>query len=173
MWHSLIKILTIFLDLEIQQSKKLLEHSSDLDYTLSTDTRMCIHCPCTVLIFVVHFYMKTCFSLIIFWNTRVVTHNAMANHLWRLDFRTPWGHKKSLMAHLSVFLVFSYRKCDPSEQHAFKNEPPFGWLYGVDKTGVIQVGDPVYKVICWLKICILFFSYYVFGASCCTYWENN
>ncbi|XP_015280862.1 PREDICTED: mitochondrial amidoxime-reducing component 1-like isoform X1 [Gekko japonicus] len=42
----------------------------------------------------------------------------------------------------------SYRKCDPSEQHAFKNDPPFGWLYGVDKTGTIQVGDPVYKIIC-------------------------
>ncbi|XP_054836305.1 mitochondrial amidoxime reducing component 2-like [Eublepharis macularius] len=42
----------------------------------------------------------------------------------------------------------SYRKCGPSEQHAFKNDPPFGWLYGVDKTGVLQVGDPVYKIIC-------------------------
>ncbi|XP_077196066.1 mitochondrial amidoxime reducing component 2-like [Paroedura picta] len=41
----------------------------------------------------------------------------------------------------------SYRKCDPSEQHDFKNEPPFGYLYGVDRTGVIQVGDPVYKII--------------------------
>ncbi|XP_048364142.1 mitochondrial amidoxime reducing component 2-like [Sphaerodactylus townsendi] len=42
----------------------------------------------------------------------------------------------------------SYRKCDPSEQHSFKNDPPFGWLYAVDRTGVIQVGDPVYKIIC-------------------------
>ncbi|XP_060102286.1 mitochondrial amidoxime reducing component 2-like isoform X1 [Heteronotia binoei] len=42
----------------------------------------------------------------------------------------------------------SYRKCDPSEQHTFKNDPPFGWLYGVDKTEVIQVGDLVYKIIC-------------------------
>nr|XP_056708817.1 mitochondrial amidoxime reducing component 2-like [Euleptes europaea] len=41
----------------------------------------------------------------------------------------------------------SYRKCGPSEQHAFKNDPPFGWLYGVDKTGIIQVGDPVHKII--------------------------
>ncbi|XP_053164621.1 mitochondrial amidoxime reducing component 2-like isoform X2 [Hemicordylus capensis] len=41
----------------------------------------------------------------------------------------------------------SYRKCDSSEQHAFKSDPPFGWCYGVDKTGVVQVGDPVYKII--------------------------
>ncbi|XP_066474879.1 mitochondrial amidoxime reducing component 2-like isoform X5 [Tiliqua scincoides] len=41
----------------------------------------------------------------------------------------------------------SYRKCDPSEQHAFKASPPFGWLYGVAKTGMVQVGDPVYKLI--------------------------
>lgn len=41
----------------------------------------------------------------------------------------------------------SYRKCDPSEQHAYKASPPFGWLYGVVKTGMVQIGDPVYKII--------------------------
>ncbi|KAM6467608.1 mitochondrial amidoxime reducing component 2-like [Liasis olivaceus] len=41
----------------------------------------------------------------------------------------------------------SYRKCDPSEQHDFKSSPPFGWLYGVEETGILEVGDPVYKII--------------------------
>ncbi|KAF7254084.1 Mitochondrial amidoxime reducing component 2 [Varanus komodoensis] len=41
----------------------------------------------------------------------------------------------------------SYRKCDPSEQHDFKSEPPFGWRYGIDKTGILSVGDPVYKIM--------------------------
>ncbi|KAH0622685.1 hypothetical protein JD844_025196 [Phrynosoma platyrhinos] len=41
----------------------------------------------------------------------------------------------------------SYRKCPPSEQHAFKSHPPFGWLYGIEKTGTLAVGDPVYKII--------------------------
>ncbi|KAJ6666926.1 hypothetical protein lerEdw1_018928 [Lerista edwardsae] len=41
----------------------------------------------------------------------------------------------------------SYRKCDPSEQHAFKASPPFGWMYGIVKIGMVQVGDPVYKMI--------------------------
>ncbi|XP_063159855.1 mitochondrial amidoxime reducing component 2-like [Candoia aspera] len=41
----------------------------------------------------------------------------------------------------------SYRKCDPSEQHDFKSNPPFGWLYGVEETGILEVGAPVYKII--------------------------
>ncbi|XP_062981655.1 mitochondrial amidoxime reducing component 2-like [Elgaria multicarinata webbii] len=43
----------------------------------------------------------------------------------------------------------SYRKCDPSEQHDFKNNPPFGWLYGIDKTGIVEVGDPVKQPQIW------------------------
>ncbi|KAJ7341056.1 hypothetical protein JRQ81_004743 [Phrynocephalus forsythii] len=42
----------------------------------------------------------------------------------------------------------SYRLCDPSEQHTYKSHPLFGWYFGVDKTGTIQVGDTVYKMIC-------------------------
>ncbi|XP_032072385.1 mitochondrial amidoxime reducing component 2-like isoform X1 [Thamnophis elegans] len=41
----------------------------------------------------------------------------------------------------------SYRKCDPSEEHDYKSNPPFGWLYGVEETGTLEVGDPVYKII--------------------------
>ncbi|XP_061481135.1 mitochondrial amidoxime reducing component 2-like [Rhineura floridana] len=41
----------------------------------------------------------------------------------------------------------SYRKCDPSEQHDYKSSPPFGSLYGIGKTGMVEVGDPVYKII--------------------------
>ncbi|XP_019405052.1 PREDICTED: mitochondrial amidoxime reducing component 2-like isoform X4 [Crocodylus porosus] len=41
----------------------------------------------------------------------------------------------------------SYRLCDPSEQYLYKSSPLFGWYFGVDKTGTIQVGDPVYKII--------------------------
>uniref|UniRef100_A0A6J0T5M2 Mitochondrial amidoxime reducing component 2-like n=1 Tax=Pogona vitticeps TaxID=103695 RepID=A0A6J0T5M2_9SAUR len=41
----------------------------------------------------------------------------------------------------------SYRLCDPSEQHIYKSHPLFGWYFGVDKTGTIQVGDIVYKMI--------------------------
>ncbi|ETE66663.1 MOSC domain-containing protein 2, mitochondrial, partial [Ophiophagus hannah] len=41
----------------------------------------------------------------------------------------------------------SYRKCDPSEEHDYKSNPPFGWLYGVEETGILEVGDPVYKII--------------------------
>ncbi|XP_041106521.1 mitochondrial amidoxime-reducing component 1 [Polyodon spathula] len=41
----------------------------------------------------------------------------------------------------------SYRKCDPSEQHLYKSAPLFGQCYGVDQTGILHVGDPVYKII--------------------------
>uniref|UniRef100_A0A8C6Y7X7 MOSC domain-containing protein n=1 Tax=Naja naja TaxID=35670 RepID=A0A8C6Y7X7_NAJNA len=51
------------------------------------------------------------------------------------------GEKKVLKA------LKSYRKCDPSEEHDFKSNPPFGWLYGVEETGILEVGDPVYKII--------------------------
>ncbi|XP_008124074.1 mitochondrial amidoxime reducing component 2 isoform X2 [Anolis carolinensis] len=40
----------------------------------------------------------------------------------------------------------SYRLCDPSEQHIYKSHPLFGWYFGIDKTGTIQVGDLVYKI---------------------------
>ncbi|XP_070805309.1 mitochondrial amidoxime reducing component 2-like [Pituophis catenifer annectens] len=51
------------------------------------------------------------------------------------------GEKEALKA------LKSYRKCDPSEEHDYKSNPPFGWLYGVEETGVLEVGDPVYKII--------------------------
>ncbi|XP_062427763.1 mitochondrial amidoxime reducing component 2 [Rhea pennata] len=41
----------------------------------------------------------------------------------------------------------SYRLCDPSERHIYKSSPLFGRYFAVDKTGTIQVGDPVYKII--------------------------
>ncbi|MBN3305916.1 MARC2 protein, partial [Amia calva] len=40
----------------------------------------------------------------------------------------------------------SYRLCDPSEKHIYKTAPLFGQYYRVDKTGILQVGDPVYKI---------------------------
>nr|XP_013805198.1 PREDICTED: mitochondrial amidoxime reducing component 2-like [Apteryx mantelli mantelli] len=41
----------------------------------------------------------------------------------------------------------SYRLCDPSQQHLYKSSPLFGRYFAVDKTGTIQVGDPVYKIV--------------------------
>ncbi|XP_048793922.1 mitochondrial amidoxime reducing component 2-like [Lagopus muta] len=41
----------------------------------------------------------------------------------------------------------SYRLCDPSERHIYKSSPLFGKYFAIDKTGTIQVGDPVYKMI--------------------------
>ncbi|XP_044285653.1 mitochondrial amidoxime reducing component 2-like [Varanus komodoensis] len=41
----------------------------------------------------------------------------------------------------------SYRLCDPSEQHIYKSHPLFGFYFGVTKTGTVQVGDIVYKII--------------------------
>uniref|UniRef100_A0A8C0ZFJ6 Mitochondrial amidoxime reducing component 1 n=2 Tax=Cyanistes caeruleus TaxID=156563 RepID=A0A8C0ZFJ6_CYACU len=41
----------------------------------------------------------------------------------------------------------SYRLCDPSEKHIYKTSPLFGKYFAVDRTGTIQVGDPVYKMI--------------------------
>ncbi|XP_061481134.1 mitochondrial amidoxime reducing component 2-like [Rhineura floridana] len=40
-----------------------------------------------------------------------------------------------------------YRMCDPAEKHIHKSAPLFGSFFGIDKTGTIKVGDPVYKVI--------------------------
>ncbi|XP_061599458.1 mitochondrial amidoxime-reducing component 1 [Cololabis saira] len=40
----------------------------------------------------------------------------------------------------------SYRQCTPSEQHIYKKAPLFGQLHTVKKTGVLQVGDVVYKI---------------------------
>ncbi|XP_072221643.1 mitochondrial amidoxime-reducing component 1 isoform X2 [Leuresthes tenuis] len=40
----------------------------------------------------------------------------------------------------------SYRLCKPSENHIYKKEPLFGQLQIVKKTGILQVGDVVYKI---------------------------
>ncbi|XP_040915870.1 mitochondrial amidoxime-reducing component 1 [Toxotes jaculatrix] len=40
----------------------------------------------------------------------------------------------------------SYRLCQPSEKHIYKSAPLFGQLHTVKKTGIIQVGDVVYKI---------------------------
>uniref|UniRef100_A0A1A7WPG9 MOSC domain-containing protein n=1 Tax=Iconisemion striatum TaxID=60296 RepID=A0A1A7WPG9_9TELE len=40
----------------------------------------------------------------------------------------------------------SYRMCEPSEKHIYKNSPLFGQLHSVRRTGVLQVGDVVYKI---------------------------
>lgn len=40
----------------------------------------------------------------------------------------------------------SYRQCDPSEKHLYRNDPLFGQLHNVKKTGILQVGDVVYKI---------------------------
>ncbi|XP_060918997.1 mitochondrial amidoxime-reducing component 1 [Labrus mixtus] len=40
----------------------------------------------------------------------------------------------------------SYRLCDPSETHIYKKSPLFGQLHAVKKTGILQVGDVVYKI---------------------------
>ncbi|XP_074547363.1 mitochondrial amidoxime-reducing component 1 [Halichoeres trimaculatus] len=40
----------------------------------------------------------------------------------------------------------SYRLCDPSERHIYKTSPLFGQLHNVKKTGILQVGDLVYKI---------------------------
>lgn len=39
----------------------------------------------------------------------------------------------------------SYRMCDPSQKNIYKAAPLFGQMYIVSKTGVLQVGDLVYK----------------------------
>nr|XP_057933540.1 mitochondrial amidoxime-reducing component 1 [Doryrhamphus excisus] len=40
----------------------------------------------------------------------------------------------------------SYRLCKPDEKHIYKSAPLFGQLLCVEKTGVMQVGDEVYKI---------------------------
>ncbi|KAI3367428.1 hypothetical protein L3Q82_026283 [Scortum barcoo] len=40
----------------------------------------------------------------------------------------------------------SYRLCKPSEKHIYKSSPLFGQLHIVKKTGILQVGDVVYKI---------------------------
>ncbi|KAG7511159.1 mitochondrial amidoxime-reducing component 1-like [Solea senegalensis] len=40
----------------------------------------------------------------------------------------------------------SYRLCDPSEKDIYKASPLFGQLHTVKKTGILQVGDIVYKI---------------------------
>ncbi|KAK6304908.1 hypothetical protein J4Q44_G00254940 [Coregonus suidteri] len=39
----------------------------------------------------------------------------------------------------------SYRMCDPSQKNIYKAAPLFGQMYIVSKTGILQVGDVVYK----------------------------
>ncbi|KAJ6666927.1 hypothetical protein lerEdw1_018929 [Lerista edwardsae] len=41
----------------------------------------------------------------------------------------------------------SYRMCEPSVNHIYKSHPLFGWYFGIDKTGTLQVGDPVFQII--------------------------
>ncbi|KAJ8290560.1 hypothetical protein GJAV_G00014480 [Gymnothorax javanicus] len=38
----------------------------------------------------------------------------------------------------------SYRQCSPSEKKIYETSPLFGQYYSVKRTGVFQVGDPVY-----------------------------
>ncbi|XP_029684354.1 mitochondrial amidoxime-reducing component 1 isoform X1 [Takifugu rubripes] len=40
----------------------------------------------------------------------------------------------------------SYRLCKPSERHIYKSSPLFGQLHAVKRTGVLHVGDAVYKI---------------------------
>ncbi|XP_030247993.1 mitochondrial amidoxime-reducing component 1 [Sparus aurata] len=40
----------------------------------------------------------------------------------------------------------SYRLCKPSEKHIYKSDPLFGQLHTVKQTGILQVGDVVYKI---------------------------
>ncbi|XP_048391969.1 mitochondrial amidoxime-reducing component 1 [Stegostoma tigrinum] len=40
-----------------------------------------------------------------------------------------------------------YRQCDPSERHIYKSVPVIGSHYGIEKSGVIRVGDPVYLIV--------------------------
>ncbi|XP_042333107.1 mitochondrial amidoxime reducing component 2-like [Sceloporus undulatus] len=40
----------------------------------------------------------------------------------------------------------SYRLCEPSKRHIYKSSPLFGWYFGIDKSGTVQVGDIVYKI---------------------------
>ncbi|KAF7666143.1 hypothetical protein LDENG_00116780 [Lucifuga dentata] len=40
----------------------------------------------------------------------------------------------------------SYRLCNPSEKHIYKLSPLFGQLLTVKKTGILKVGDVVYKI---------------------------
>ncbi|XP_033499487.2 mitochondrial amidoxime-reducing component 1-like [Epinephelus lanceolatus] len=40
----------------------------------------------------------------------------------------------------------SYRQCKPSEKHIYKSSPLFGQLHIVKETGILQVGDVVYKI---------------------------
>ncbi|XP_053304602.1 mitochondrial amidoxime-reducing component 1-like [Spea bombifrons] len=41
----------------------------------------------------------------------------------------------------------TFRESDPTLSHLYKTAPLFGQYYGVEKTGTLKVGDPVYHVI--------------------------
>ncbi|MEQ2218695.1 hypothetical protein XENOCAPTIV_006919, partial [Xenoophorus captivus] len=45
-----------------------------------------------------------------------------------------------------VMACGSYRLCKPSEKHLYKKAPLFGQLHTVKKTGILHVGDEVYKI---------------------------
>ncbi|XP_068194922.1 mitochondrial amidoxime-reducing component 1 [Antennarius striatus] len=40
----------------------------------------------------------------------------------------------------------SYRLCKPSERHIYKSSPLFGQLHKVKRTGILHIGDMVYKI---------------------------
>ncbi|XP_030642680.1 mitochondrial amidoxime-reducing component 1 [Chanos chanos] len=40
----------------------------------------------------------------------------------------------------------TYRQCDPAQKNIYKSAPIFGQYYIVKKTGILHVGDPVYKI---------------------------
>lgn len=57
----------------------------------------------------------------------------------------------SLKLSLSWRFFHSYRLCKPSEKHIYKSDPLFGQLHTVKQTGILQVGDVVYKISRWLN----------------------
>ncbi|XP_003216077.2 mitochondrial amidoxime reducing component 2 [Anolis carolinensis] len=59
-----------------------------------------------------------------------------------IDPNTGIMHKKEPLKTLK-----RYRKYASTEQHSYKSFPPFGCLYGIEKTGMLAVGDPVYEII--------------------------
>ncbi|XP_031436493.1 mitochondrial amidoxime-reducing component 1 [Clupea harengus] len=40
----------------------------------------------------------------------------------------------------------SYRQCDPSQKKIYKTSPLFGQYYIVKQTGILHVGEPIYKI---------------------------
>ncbi|KAF0043871.1 hypothetical protein F2P81_003029 [Scophthalmus maximus] len=50
----------------------------------------------------------------------------------------------------------SYRLCKPSEKHLYKSSPLFGQLHAVKRTGILQVGDVVFKPTLSSECLVLF-----------------